>query len=339
MSGEKERLLNAINGNDVDRVPVICPGGMMNMVTKEAMDIAKEYLPMAHTDAKMMAKLASSIYENKIFENAGVPFCMTVEAEMYGAPIDMGSDIFEPHVKGYLIKSVEDYKSLKKANIETGRAKVVSDAIKLIKDKNPNIPLIGNVTGPISVASSLMEPVMFYKELRRKNKLAHEYLEMISSDIAEFALMQAKVGADIITIAEPSGTGEILGPKLFEEFCVTYINKITDKLMAEGIKTIVHICGQMKAVYEKLDMINADVLSFDSIVPIKVVKKVVSNKRIMGNISTLTLENGDPSQIKKMAHQCIKSGTDILSPACGLGMRTSIKNIKAILEGVMEMEY
>lgn len=42
-------------------------------------------------------------------------------------------------------------------------------------------------------------------------------------------------GADLIAIADPSGTGEILGPKRFEEFTVYYINKIVDSLAKKEI--------------------------------------------------------------------------------------------------------
>ncbi|NLK52323.1 MAG: hypothetical protein GX295_07750 [Syntrophomonadaceae bacterium] len=35
---------------------------------------------------------------------------------------------------------------------------------------------------------------------------------------------QLTAGADVICISEPSGTGEILGPRLFHNFAVKYIN-------------------------------------------------------------------------------------------------------------------
>ena len=327
---ERERLLNKLNGTTTDRVPVICPGGMMNMITKEIMDLSNIYLPQAHHNSRMMAELAQSVTKNGIFENIGVPFCMTVESEMFGCPIDFGSDIFEPHIKAYILKSVDEYNKLTHWDFKNGRAKVVLDAIKILKENNPDSPVIGNLTGPVSVASSLMEPTVYYKELRRKNEIAHNYMDFVTKDLIDFALGMVDMGADVITIADPSGTGEILGPKLFKEFCVTYLNKIIDVLQKKNIKTIVHICGQMKSVYKEVNEVRADALSFDSIVPIKVAKQELPGRTIMGNISTLTLEFGNEEQIKKMSEVCIKSGSDILSPACGLGMRTSIKNIKAM---------
>ena len=81
----KERLFRVLKGEKVDRPPCICPGGMMNMIVEEVMDITGVKWPEAHSDAGMMADLSEGIYTNGGFENFGVPFCMTVEAEAMGA--------------------------------------------------------------------------------------------------------------------------------------------------------------------------------------------------------------------------------------------------------------
>ena len=164
----KERLYNVMKGNAVDRPPCICPGGMMNMVTTDLMDAVDIYMPQAHTDARMMAGLAKAVYDYGCFENYGVPFCMTVEAEEMGAKVEMGSRVYEPHVSAYAIESVEDYAKLPPIDIGRGRAKVVLDAIRILREETDGVPIIGNLTGPISTASSVMEPVVFYKELRKK---------------------------------------------------------------------------------------------------------------------------------------------------------------------------
>ena len=83
----KERLKLIFDGQKADRPACICPGGMMNMVTSDLMDAVNIYLPDAHRDARKMADLAKAVYEEGCFENYGVPFCMTVEAEEMGAKI------------------------------------------------------------------------------------------------------------------------------------------------------------------------------------------------------------------------------------------------------------
>lgn len=66
------------------------------------------------------------------------------------------------------IDSVSDYEKLSGIDLTKGRAKVVLDAIGILKEEVKDMPIIGNLTGPISTASSVIEPVVFYKELRKK---------------------------------------------------------------------------------------------------------------------------------------------------------------------------
>ncbi len=331
MLSPKERLAKAMKQEQVDRPPCICPGGMMNMITVELMDKTGVTWPEAHLNSNMMADLASSIYDHGCFENYGVPFCMTIEAEALGAGVTLGSKIYEPHVTEYAIESVSDWKNLKSIHCEEGRAKVVLDAIRLLKEKNTDIPIIGNITGPISTAGSVIEPVVFYKELKKRNKEAHEFLNFVTEQIIIFARKQLEAGADIIAISDPSGTGEILGPRYFEEFAVKYINQILDSLQKEKMGTIVHICGQMKNVYPQANMIKSDVLSFDSIVSITEAKKNLEDRTLMGNVSTYTLEFGEPGKVGELTKKCVRDGSNIISPACGLGTKSPLQNIQAML--------
>lgn len=332
----KERLKLALEGKETDRPPCICPGGMMNMVTSDLMEAVNVYLPAAHNDARMMADLAKAVYESGCFENCGVPFCMTVEAEELGAKVDMGSNIYEPHVIEYALNSVYDYEKLLPIDINRGRVKVVLDAIRILKEELRDVPIVGNLTGPISIASSVMEPVTFYKELRKKNEEAHVYMEYVTDQLITFGRAQIEAGADVIAISDPSGTGEILGPKYFKEFAVTYINKLLDALQEEKMGTIVHICGQMSPVYKEVNELHSNALSFDSIVPMKEARKNLEGRVLMGNVSTYALEFGDPAQVGKLTRHCAASGSDIISPACGLGMKSPLVNVQAILKCLKE---
>jgi [methyl-Co(III) methanol-specific corrinoid protein]:coenzyme M methyltransferase len=334
----KERLNRVLRQEETDRPPCICPGGMMNMVIAEIMEDVHITFSEAHMNAQMMADLASAVYEKGCCENYGVPFCMTIEAESFGAKVDMGTNIYEPHVVEYAINSVKEWEKASPINYQKGRAKVVIDAIKLLKAKNEDVPIIGNLTGPISTASSIVEPVVFYKELRKSNNEAHEFLDFVTEQLILFAKEQIKAGADVIAISDPSGTGEILGPKLFEEFAVKYINRIIDAVQKENIPTIVHICGQMKKVYPQLNKIKSDVLSFDSIVSINEARKNLGDRLLMGNVSTYAIEFGDTKDISRITQKCVKDGSNIIAPACGLGMKSPLKNVKAIKESLIKGE-
>lgn len=337
----KDRLQKALRQEETDRPPCICPGGMMNMVTKELMEQAGVFWPDAHRDGELMAKLAAAVYEEGCFENYGVPFCMTIEAEDMGAQVVLGTDVYEPHVVGYAIASVSEWQKLSVVDFTQGRAKVVLDAIKILKAKDPDVPVIGNLTGPISVASSLMEPVIYYKELRKKKEDAHRFMEFVTEQIILFGKKQLEAGADVIAISDPSGTGEILGPKLFAEYAVPAINRILTALHQEKptLGTIVHICGQMRNVYKEIAEIKSDALSFDSIVNIRSAKENLPGRTLMGNVSTYALEFGEPGKVATLTKKCMADGAGIISPACGLGAKSPLDNIRAMLKAVQGKDY
>ncbi|MER3123764.1 uroporphyrinogen decarboxylase family protein, partial [Bacillus altitudinis] len=111
------------------------------------------------------------------------------------------------------------------------------------------------------------------------------------------------------------------------------LNKIIDNLKpyAQG-GTIIHICGKLKSIYNELNDLHSDAISFDSITNAKQVVENVHGKIIMGNVSTFAIENGTEESLKNISNQCLNSGVDILSPACGIGVRSKLNNIKVLVE-------
>lgn len=311
---------------------------MMNMIVEDVMDLTGKTWPGAHSDSQMMADLAAGVYENGGFENFGVPFCMTVEAEAMGARVNMGTRINEPRVTAYPLQSVADWHELQPINVNAGRAKVVTEAITLLKNRNPDVPAIANLCGPISLASSLIDPMTYYKQLYKKAAKAHEMMAFVTENLIAFGRAQIQAGADVLAISDPSGTGEILGPKGFTKFAVPYLNKIIAAVKAEAeIGIVVHICGRLKNIYSGITELDSDAISFDSITNAKKLSEAVTNKVIMGNVSTFVLEKGSPEKLASVATQCIENGVNILSPACGIGPKTSLANIRAIVDTARAM--
>lgn len=334
----KQRLLLALRKKNVDRPPCICPGGMMNMIVEDIMRLAGTSWPEAHSNPQKMADLAAAMYQNGGFENVGVPFCMTVEAEAMGATVCMGTRIHEPHVTAYALDSVAQWQTLRPIKVDQGRAKVVRDAVTLLKKKNPDVPVIANLCGPMSLASSLIDPMTLYRELYKKPQQAHDMLNFIADNLIAFGKHQIEAGADVLAISDPSGTGEILGLKGFTTYAVPYLNKILAAIQTEStISTIVHICGRLKKIYPAITTINSDAISFDSITSVKQLAGNVRNKVIMGNVSTYVLEKSTPDKLKRIAGKCVENGADILAPACGIGVRTSLANIRSIVDAAKAM--
>lgn len=325
----KTRLVEAAKNKKTDRPPCICPGGMMNMIVYEIMEKAGVYWPDAHYNPNDMAKLTKALRENGGFENYGVPFCMTVEAEAMGAKVDMGSDLEEPHVVVSPLEDVIDISVLKNIDISKGRINTVIESIKVLKSLDTDVPIVANLTGPVSVAGTLLDMTTLLMSFRKHPEDSAKMLDFITDNLIVYAQAMVEAGADVICISEPSGTGEILGKVHFENFTLPYVNKILDALDV-SVK-IVHICGRLHNIYEALSKINCDVFSFDALVDIESIKPYLEDKALMGNVSTHALGVMPSDKIISLTQNVIDKGIDIVAPACGLPTTTPLENINAMV--------
>lgn len=334
MLTQKERLIAATHHQPVDRTPCICPGGMMNMMFEEIMNKSGCLWPEAHTDAKKMAGLALALNEAGGFENYGVPFCMTVEAEAMGAKVDMGSLLVEPHVVESPLQSLEDVDKLQPLDVNKGRVKVVIDAIKILKSKNNDVPIVGNITGPVSTAGTLVDMSVLLKEYRKKPEISHKFMTRVTEEIIKYAKAEVEAGADMICISEPSGTGEILGPKFFREYSIKYVNMILDAV--DVPVKLVHICGNLRSVYDIIPEFHSDAFSFDAIVPVAEIKPHIPEKAVVGNINTHAIGTQQPEKICGLVRFAKSKGVDVVAPACGLPTTTPLANVQAMVKAAAE---
>lgn len=334
---QKERLLKAIRAEAVDRAPFICPGGMMTMVVTEVMDAVGCSWPGAHIDSKKMAALTIGANRLAGIENFGLPFCMTVEAEAMGAQVDLGHKECEPRVTRYVMDVMTDIDRLTSVDVTGGRARVCVDALRILKEQSGEVPIIASLTGPVSLATSLVDPLLYYRALRLNKEAAHNLNRLAMENAIAFGDALVEAGADVMCIADPSATGDLIGPAAFEEFVLPCINKMTEHFRRRyGKPSIVHICGDAKRLGDVLRGLSAEVVSVDSVVGIQHLRSMVPGKVTMGNISTHVLERGEPAKLAKAAEQCLRHGVDILAPACGISPKTPMKNILAVAEAALK---
>lgn len=336
MTTPSQRLYGAAHGAVVDRAPCICPGGMMNMVVTALMDEADSSWPQAHCDAQKMAALARTLYHIGGFENYGVPFCMTVEAEALGAQVDLGDRAVEPHVVHAPLASALELAHLCPFSLCSGRVPTVLESIRILKAQEDCVPIVGNLTGPVSIAGTVVDMGTFLKELRKQPQACHDLLTTITDALIAYGQAQVAAGAEVICLSEPSGTGEILGAKRFEEFALPYINRTLDAISVPT--KIVHICGRLHSIYPLLSALHCDVFSFDALVDVVEIKPYLAGKAVMGNVSTHAIGTMSPEKVAQLTHLARRKGADILSPACGLPLSAPLENIRAMVAAAQDTE-
>ncbi len=332
----KEHLLRVLRKQAVDRPPVVCTGGMMNAAIVEVMRATGHTLPEAHFDSQRMAELAQDIRAHTGFENIGVPFCMTIEAELFGSEINHGTLECEPKIVREVFGSVGavEFRDVARL-VRSGRIEVVVEAAHRIVRANPDVPVIASLTGPVSTAASIVHPLTFYKELRKNPAGAERLLDYVTDLLGAFAERLFTEGhATAIAVGDPSATGEILGPAMFEKYAMRYLNQLADRVHALGFPFIVHICGDLKSVRHLLPQLRCDALSTDATINLQCLKEEFPTITTMGNVSTFSLEWSEPEKIRRMTRNLMDKGVNIISPACGLSTSTKLRTIRAMTDEV-----
>ena len=227
----KERLLKVLKKEKVDRPPVICPGGMMNAAVVDVMNKTGNTLPEAHSSDKLMSNLAKDVYSHTGFENFGIPFCMTVEAEVLGSEINFGTLACEPKIVKEVFPTVAQvqFRDIKEM-LKQGRINTIIQAGYNLSKNYEDVPVIGNLTGPISTAASLVDVMSFLKGLRKEKELSHKVIDYVTDFLIEYAKLMIDNGVTAISIADPTATGEILGPKIFKFYYLWQTNISTRTL-------------------------------------------------------------------------------------------------------------
>ncbi len=308
----------------------ICPGGMMTCSSAEVMRAAGYVRDSVHTDGATMASVAAGIAAVTGLDNVGVPFCMTVEAEAMGAPVDLGSVDVEPLVTGYAFTSAAALAAgCAAVPVTDGRMPAVIEAVRLLSAGSPML-ITGSVVGPVSLATSLVEPGDFFRAMLESPDTAHAALDVCTETIERFAVALCAAGAGVIVVAEPSGTGEILGPAWFREFVAPRLARINRAVLAEGSEVVVHVCGDVRTIVDVMREVPMTAFSFDSLVDVAEMRALWPDGRFMGNVSTALLDRGTPERIDLAVAGVRYRGIDIVAPACGIATSTPLANVAAM---------
>lgn len=331
----KERLLRTLKKEGTERPAVICPGGMMNAAIVEVMEKENHTLPEAHLTAEKMTELAYDVHKYTGFENFGIPFCMTIEAEVLGSEINMGTLECEPKIQKEKFPDVASVQQIPLGSmVKNPRVQAVGGTIYNLSKKYPDIPAIGSLTGPVSTAASIVDPMRFLKDLRKDKENSHKVLDYVTAHLIEYAQFLVDNGAAAISIADPTATGEILGPRFFADYGVVYLNKLVDAIHAMNVPAIVHICGNMNMVKKECADLHSDALSTDAFVSLAKIKAEFPEITTMGNLSTILLQDGNTESVYKRGRALVDAKIDILAPACGLSTSTPLENIRAFTDSV-----
>lgn len=326
----KERLLNALEGKKVDKVPV-CSVTQTGIV--ELMDEVGASWPEAHSDPEKMAKLAIANYELSGLEAVRLPYCLTVLAEATGCEVNMGTKNRQPSVTAHPYPKDLEGMEMPENLLDKGRIPAVLAAIKIIRERvGPDVPIIGGLEGPVTLASDLASVKTFMKWSIKKPELLGQVLDFATDATITYANSMVVAGADVISIADPVASPDLMSPDSFKKELQSSLQRFSSKVDSV---TVLHICGNVSHILDYMADCGFEGLSVEEKVgSIKNAKEVLGNKvRLVGNISSpFVLLPGPIEKIKEESKKALAEGIDVLAPGCGIAPMTPLSHIKAMIE-------
>lgn len=327
----KDRFQKAIELKPVDRPPVISPN---QTATAEQMDRLDIYYPDAYLNPEKMARLASAAWEEVGLEGVGVPFCQTVEAEIFGVEVNWRkkkTDLPESPFKGL---STPEGIEVPENFLERGRIPTVLKSIEILSQEyGGEVPVLGRVIGPFSLAAHLATMEKMLKMSIVNPVLVKEFTHLGLDAIAEYANAMLERGADTIVIENMFASVDILGHERYVDIVQPFDRELISKIRGP---TILHICGDCTEIIESMVKTGATSLSIDVKTDASQAVKASRGKAsLTGNLDTeYTLPFGSPEEVEADTERALQEGIDIIAPGCAIPPVTPNENLKAMVEKV-----
>ncbi|OED29592.1 methylcobamide:CoM methyltransferase MtaA [Methanosphaera sp. WGK6] len=326
-----ENLKAALNGEEVEKVPAISATAA---AVEEAFPGAEVSWPEAHQDAEQMARLGISLHEQAGLECARIPFDLTAEAEAFGCTVDLGDMENTPTLRSHA--PVDDIEDLEVPDdfAEQGRLPIILDAIEILKNEYPEVPVVVGMAGPFTLAGHLLGVEDLVKMLKTDSFVVEDIVDKALE--AQIELVEAfnDADVDVICVADPTSSPELLDPNDFTEFAQPALEDLSGEM---EMQSILHICGNSRpilegmldcgfsgaSVEEAVDMSEAQALRAD----------IDAETVMVGNISTSqTLFSKPTDEVKAEVTQALEKGVNVLAPSCGIAPKSPLANIKAFVE-------
>ena len=324
----KERILAALRGKKPDgRVIWVPTVG----VSVEAMKKVDAGWPDSHWNAKKMARAAASTFELTGVPCCTVPFCLTLEGEALGAPLDKGTEITQPQIMEHLEIGFDEFE-LPKDFMQRGRIPTVLEAISLLAKSQRDIqPVNMKVTGPFTIACAVFGAERVLLATIEEPDAVKRVLDKMAQVGIELSRAAIKAGVDTVTLSDPVASGDLLSGDQYAEFARPYEAKVFAAL--KDFPTSLHICGYTKDLMPHIASTGTMSFSFEEKVQVKEAVPILKGVRAIGNVAPVrALLNGSPADVLREANQCFEDGIDLLSSGCAVPPLTKLENLRAMAD-------
>ena len=331
-----QRVRAVLAGQVPDRVPVCLHNFLL--AAKEAGIAMCDYRTVPQAIARAHLKAVEKYGHDCIL----IDLDTTMLAEALGAKSECAGD--EPgRIVAPAIQSLAEVGRLKVVNPETdGRIPALLESVRLIaKEVGEEIAVRGNADQAAFSLACLVrgiEPFLMDLASDPDNPAIQELLEICyRSHIATHRAL-IKAGAHFTSCGDSLAGPAVVSPTMFNRFARPWEEKLVNELAAEGIFTVIHICGDTTRILGSLREYDSCGFELDYKTDARMAKSTLgANHVLFGNIDPSgVIARGTAEEVRAATRELMAiwkpEGRFILNAGCAIPVSTPEENIRALME-------
>lgn len=339
----KETVLKAFNLEIPERVPAVIYGaGVWTMANSgHRFD---DFVGKPEEYARLIIDTASKLRSDMVFPGSGFN---NLQAGALGAKIKY-RPIGAPDLEEPLVHSVEDVHALDINMLYKDPVmNTIWKATELVaKEIGDYYLLAPTAWGPFSLGAQMLGVEKMMQSVFKNKTLAHEVIEFAGEVIFRFYQPMIESGSvSCIGLADAAASGDLISKKVFKDFAVPYLHRLSERVKALGAKVFLHVCGDTTDRLDLFPLTGADLIAIDHKTSLAKAKEVLGGKMcIAGNVDPVfVLNQGTPDEVRSAAQECIEEaaagGGYVLLPGCDIPPSISQENIDAYISVAHQYQY
>ena len=193
----------------------------------------------SYKDVETVKKLARENWSIPGFSGYILPVWLGMEALVYGRQILQGRDY--PLPGKYCIHKLKDIEDFEFDLLRDPLIQAVLETIRQCREE----PLILEVQAPFSILAGLMDPMDLYLCFTEEGERLKDILEKLTAASTDYIRAGLKAGCRFISLADPVGTMDLVGPDHYRDFCGPSEVSLLKQCRPYLDGAVIHLCMKM----------------------------------------------------------------------------------------------
>ena len=258
----------------------------------------------------------------------------------------LGADIFFPEVgidrvAGPAIDNIKDLHKLLDIDPFTSPVYLaILERLRILKNEFPEMGIGFMVTGPITVASTVLGADKLLRATRKQPDAVFELLDLANYHTLSWVKMfTEEFGTGGCNICDPFTCADVLSREQFVEFSKPKLEELIAGLTELlGRKPGLHICGKTSTLWDEIATLQVASFSVDNCESLAEARERLGDRfALVGNVAPVdVMLLGTPEEVVEACKDCIRQGAESpmgynLGTGCQVPIGTPRENFEAFV--------